>query len=125
MPAKWRNVFGSFVALLIVGGFAGAFGTFVVEMVNHGETDESRGASAGAYDQLYYLAEVWLWCNCCTDIIISSMLIARLYINRKRVTIKGSVVSEGTQELLNSFMRLAFEAAASTVIVSAAAAILL
>lgn len=56
---------------LITASYAGAAGTTIIQIVNHGSTDVTRGASEGAYFQLTVAAYLWLWSGVAVDILIS------------------------------------------------------
>ncbi|KAI5477731.1 hypothetical protein MNV49_006014, partial [Pseudohyphozyma bogoriensis] len=124
LPKRYRMPFAAFIGAVIVAGFAGALGTTVVEYVNHGNTDVTRGASPQAYGQLYDLAMVWLWCNAGGDMIISCLLILRLWQTSKTVQVVDELREEQskTEALIHSLMRLSFETAALTSVCAIAAA---
>ncbi|SCZ90588.1 BZ3500_MvSof-1268-A1-R1_Chr1-3g02083 [Microbotryum saponariae] len=103
-----------------------AIGITTVEFINHGSTDETRGARPGTYGLLFTLAEVWLWASVAVDGLLSTMLIIRLAANRKEIGRRSSKTDQatGTSLLLLDFMRLAFECAVLTMLFATVGAIL-
>ncbi|SCV68573.1 BQ2448_694 [Microbotryum intermedium] len=127
LPSRlYRYPFGFIAAGLIAAAFGSSAGTTVVELINHGSTDESRGARPGTFELLFTLAEVWLWASVAVDGLISVMLIVRLGVNRKEIDQRRSKTDQvtGTSLLLRDFMRLAFECAALTMLFATVGAIL-
>ncbi|SGY33655.1 BQ5605_C002g01521 [Microbotryum silenes-dioicae] len=123
---RYRYPFAFLAGGLIAVSFGGAVGITTVELMNHGSTDETRGARPGTYELLFTLAEVWLWASVAVDGLLSTMLIVRLAVNRKEIGQRSSKMDQatGTSLLLLDFMRLAFECAVLTMLFATVGAIL-
>lgn len=100
LPTRARLPFALAIGGLILASFAGAAGTTVVELVNHGSTAVSRGASPGAYGQLYALAMVWLWGGVAADVVVSVLLVVRLGQKGKEAARAGVDDEAATQGFL-------------------------
>ncbi|KAM0749092.1 hypothetical protein T439DRAFT_327590 [Meredithblackwellia eburnea MCA 4105] len=123
LPSRYRVVFLCVIGPLILAGFAGALGTTVIEYVNHGATDVTRGAAPDAYMLLYSFAMVWLWSNMVGDVLISTLLMFRLWQSRQKVAVDDLPGSGSRADvLINSLMRLSFETAVLTTVCAVVAA---
>ncbi|BGO92967.1 hypothetical protein NBRC10512v2_005253 [Rhodotorula toruloides] len=117
LPKAARIPFLLWTAVLVLASAGSAFGITIVELINHGATDATRGASPDAYENLYNLALAWLFCGAAADISISAVLITRLW-QKKRAANAGAANAgrPGADGGLGGFMRVTFEAALCTTI---------
>ncbi|GAA6000465.1 DUF6534 domain-containing protein [Rhodotorula paludigena] len=120
LPKPWRIPFAIWTWALILASFGTALGITIVEFINHGRTDATRGASPDAYDNLYRLALVWLFCGAAADISISTVLIGRLWFKKRSAEREGEAKDTflPPQSSLTGFMRVTFEAAVCTSVTS-------